>query len=95
MSSYRIETDGTAVPVRPSGSRWRLREVENVVGGRVSLLDVSPLGNTDALFDRKHKAWTVVALVPTPEQALNVRASNIVGRPVFGAAMLTPSRMLD
>jgi len=94
-TSHLLSPDGQAVPVRPEGSRWRLREVEKLVGGRVALIDVSPLGNVDTVFDRLCKRWTVVAAVPTPEQPLNLRASNIVGRPIFGPAVLTPSRMLD
>lgn len=95
--SHLLYPDGTAKPVAPSRRRWRLREVETVVGGRIVLHDLSPLGNTDELFekDRKCRHWTLVTAVPTSESVLNPRASNIVGRPVYGEAVLTPSRLLD
>jgi hypothetical protein len=97
-SAHLLSPDGTARPVSPSsGRRWRLREVETVVGGRILLHDLSPLGNTDELFstDRKCRYWTLVTTRTVSGQPLNQRASNIVGRPVFGPAVLTPSRMLD
>ena len=96
-SSHLLSPDGTVVRVFPESgrNRWRLREVETLVGGRVALHDVSPLAVNGDLFDRLCKNWTVVAPVPTPEQPLNTVASEIVGKPVFGAAILTPSKMLD
>ena len=95
-TSHLLSPDGQAVPVRPEGSRWRLREVENLVGGRIALIDVSPLaGNDPNLFDRLCKRWTVVATNVATNAAPNPRASALAGRPVFGPAVLTPSRMLD
>lgn len=93
--SYLLAPDGSATHVRPAGTRWRLREVEALVGGRIALHDVSPLMDDTDLLRGPCKRWTVVAVSPTPDQPLNPRASGLAGCPVFGPAILAPSRTLD
>ena len=86
MSTSLYRTDGTIVPIAPSGVRWTLEELQGLVGGYIE---------TVSTIDGRIMIVNEMGKVVTPMLPLNIMATRIYchGRvdPIVGPAVVVDS----
>lgn len=83
-----MNPDGTIERVSPEGDRWKLHELQNLVGGYIQLVRLPPAHGTDrcALVNEDGHRLKL---------PINPGASLLLGQVIVGRAVIIPSALLD